>query len=73
MPPTSLPANASLIARQMNFFPAKDVWDDLGLQLRRTKVKDGWQADHVPSEQAVHVPTCAAPPELGVDDELDVT
>lgn len=24
------------------FLSCQDVWDDLGLQFRRTKVKDGW-------------------------------
>ncbi len=63
-----------LADRQTNvFLPCQDVWNDLGLQLGRTKVEDGWQANYVTGEQAVHKPACAAPPEFVVDDELHRT
>ena len=72
--PTNIASRECLADRQTNeFLSCQDVWDDLGLQLRRAKVEDGGQADYVPGEQAVHVPTCSTTPELGVDDELDVT
>jgi hypothetical protein len=71
---SNIASRECLADRQTNeLLSGKDVWDDLGLQLPRSKAEEGRQADHVPSKQAVHVPTCAAPSELGVDDELVVT
>ena len=41
MPPTSLPANASLIARQMNFFPAKMSGTILACNSGEPKLRTG--------------------------------
>ncbi len=48
----------------------KDVRDDLGLQLRRTKVEDGRQTDHAAGKQTVHVAPCATARKLRINDEL---